>query len=218
MKKNRKKTPVTLFKNKTFQKVLLFSGGAIVLGILAFTIINMPSLRTGSQEGVGADGYSVKVLKGKDMKISEVVKKPLVEKYLSTGIAGQIGNVNKTDVLDMNGNFGQTATYYFKAKGTDVVCNFYTDVMVYKSKAAYDSDDVFIGTGDAGKVGDLDARYMPAATIGKDREYALLVTNGLKSYKFAIVQPAKSIQIDEKTAQDALKKIATEANLDIVSR
>lgn len=218
MKKSKKAKSKQLLKNKNLQKSVLFVCGAVVLGILAYVMITASNFGSNSQQGVGADGYNVKVLKGQDLNVANVVEKPLVQKELSTAIAGQIGNVNKTDVLNMNGNLGQTATYYFKAKGTDVVCNFYTDVMVYKSQAAYDSDDVFIGTGDAGKVGDLDARYMPAVTIGKDREYALLVTKGLKSYKFAILQPVKSIQIEEKVAQEALKKIAAQADLDAVSR
>lgn len=218
MKKSKKAKSKQLLKNKNLQKAVLFGCGVVVLGILAYVMITAPNFGSKSQQGVGADGYNVKVLKGQDLNVANVVGKPLVQKELSTAIAGQIGNVNKTDVLNMNGNLGQTATYYFKAKGTDVVCNFYTDVMVYKSQAAYDSDDVFIGTGDAGKVGDLDARYMPAVTIGKDREYALLVTKGLKSYKFAILQPVKSIQIEERVAQEALKKIAAQADLDAVSR
>ena len=54
---------------------------------------------------------------------------------------------------------------------------------------------------------------MPAATLSTDREYALLVTNGLKSYKFAVLQPTNAVAINELTSQNIMKKIIDESKL-----
>lgn len=207
------KLTMAFSKNKTLQKGLLLTGGVVALGALGYTIINMPILNPGSTPGVGADGYSVSEIKGADLGIADVAKKPLVEQELQA-VAGRIGNVNKSGVINMNGNKGQTATYYFESKSDkSVKYSFYVDVMQYKSEAAYNSAAVFKGTGDAGMVAGLAARYLPAATIAGEREYALLVTKDLNSYKFAITQPAKKLTITEPTAQAIVKKIAEQADL-----
>ncbi len=203
----------SVLKNKTLQKGLLFAGGAVALGALGYTIINMPVLNPGSKSGVGADGYSVSEVKGGDLGVADVTKKTLVEQELQS-VAGRVGNVNKSGVINMNGNKGQTATYYFEAKSDkSVKHSFYVDVMQYKSEAAYQSADVFKGTGDAGTVAGLKAGYLPAATIAGEREYALLVTKGWNSYKFAISQPIKKLTITEPVAQAILKTIAEQSDL-----
>lgn len=192
---------------KTFIILLALIGFA---GLIA-VIKGFPDRGPGAQMGVGADGFSVYEITGADLGIVNVVKKPVVQAELGN-LTKQIDDVEKSGVVSYNGDKGQTATYYLVTKG-GARGTFYVDVMEYKTQQAYDNADVFNNTLDAGKVQGLTARYMKAATIANEREYALLVSKGLKSYKFAFTQPFKNVKIDEVTVQSALKKIAEKAEL-----
>jgi hypothetical protein len=197
--------------NRWVQK-LAFPGALLLgLGVIGLAIWWLPSRDPGAQVGVGADGFSVKELKGVDLGVADVVSKAIAEQELKS-VAQKVGNVNKSGTLSLNGNRNQTATYYFKSNaGTQ--STLYVDVLIYKNATALKSDNLNKRTADAGKINGNEARYMHAATIGSEREYALLVTKDLKSYKFAITQPAKNITINEVTSQEILKKVAARANL-----
>lgn len=167
--------------------------------------------RPGEKYGVGADGFSVFEIKGADLGIVDVVKKPVVEAELGSQ-AKQVEDVSKSGVVSYDGNKGQTATYYFVTKD-GARASVYVDVMEYQSQQAYDDADVFADTIDAGQIQNNPARYMKAVTIANEREYALLVTKGWKSYKFAMTQPFNNVTIDEETAQAILKRIAEKAQM-----
>lgn len=192
---------------KTF--VLLL--GLVGLAGLIVVINGFNGRGPGSTMGVGADGFSVYEMQGADLGITNAVKKPIVEAEFGD-LVKKVDDVDKSGVINYNGNKGQTATYYLVTK-YDTQGSFYVDVMEYQSKKAYDEAGVFDNTADAGKVQDLPARYMKAATIANEREYALLVSKGTKSYKFAFTQPFTSVKINEATAQAILKKIAEKAQL-----
>lgn len=193
------------------KKIVVVLMAAVALGVLVIIINGFPLKNQGAQYGVGADGYSVYEVKGADLGIANVVKKSTVESEFGD-LLKSVSDVDASGVISLNGNKGQTGTFYVETKaGTRG--SFYVDLMEYKSKKAYESDDIFAGTADAGKVNDLEARTMPAITIANEREYALLVTKGLKSYKFALTQPFKNVTIDEVAAQTILKKIADKADL-----
>ncbi len=199
------------FTSPLGKKVVVVLMAAVALGVLVVIINGFPLRNQGAQYGVGANGFKVYEIKGADLGIASVVKKSTVESEFGS-LVKSVDNVDASGVISLNGNKGQTATFYLKTKaGTNG--SFYVDVMEYKSKKAYEADDIFAGTADAGKVKGLEARMMPAMTIANEREYALLVTKDLKSYKFALTQPFKNVTIDETTAQTVLKKIAEKAEL-----
>jgi hypothetical protein len=199
------------FTSPLGKKIVILLMAVVALGVLVVIINGFPLKNQGSKYGVGADGYSVYEVKGADLGIAKVVDKSSVESAFGS-LVKSVDDVDTSGVISLNGNKGQTATYYIQTKaGTQG--SFYVDVMEYKSQKAYDADNIFADTADAGKVNGLAARTMPAFTIANEREYALLVTKGLKSYKFALTQPYKNVTIDEVTAQTILKKIAAKANL-----
>lgn len=183
-------------------------GGVLVaaLGALAFMVITLPGRNGGAQ----SNGY-VFEMKGADLAIDKVVSKQEVIDGLGANAKG-VEDVEKSGVLSFYGNKGQTATYNFTTTSGEHA-SLEVDVMTYQSQDAYDEAKVFAGTGSAGKVGNMEIRFLPAATLGYDREYALLVTKDLKSYKFSITQPSKKIEINELTAQDILKKLIAKARL-----
>lgn len=185
---------------------------AIVALICITAIVYFSPLRNpGAKTGVGANGFSVFEIKGANLGIADVAKKDLVVKELGD-LVKSVDDVQSSGVLSFNGNKGQTATYYIQTKaGTQG--SVYVDVMEYKSQAAIKADDLDKGTADGGKAQNLPVRFMHAATIANEREYALLITKGTKSYKFAMTQPYQNITIDEVTALNTLKRIAEKSSL-----
>lgn len=187
-------------------------GVAIVaaLGALAVMVVVLPK-NQGSQPGVGADGYSVFEKKGADIGVVSVSEKSVVVAALGDR-AKTVDDVTKSGVISLNGNLGQTATYTFTTPtGTKSYIDI--DILKYQSQAAMDSDDLEKGTGSAGKVNNMDVRYLPAKTIGSEREYALLVSKDLKSYKFSMMQPSSKAEIREYKAWDILKAIIAKSDL-----
>lgn len=187
-----------------------------LLGLAAVVSIGLiiwfsPLRSPGSKTGVGANGFNVFEDKGGDLGIANVAKRDLVTQELGTRVKS-VDEVDVSNVLNFNGNKGQTATYYIETKA-GTTGSVYVDVMQYKSDAALKSDDLDKGTLDGGKVQDLPVRYMGAATIANEREYALLVTKDLKSYKFAMTQPHQNITINEEEALSILKRIAEKSRL-----
>ena len=209
VKKNgRKKT--THADPKRTQRIVLGAVVVAALGALAVMVLVLPA-KDSEQIGVGANGFSVFEKKGADLGVTKVTSKKVVADALGNNVKS-VADVEKSGVISLNGNVGQTATYNFTLQNgatgwIDV------DVLQYKSKEAYESDDVFKGTGAAGTINGREIRYMPASSIGKERIYALLVTEGLKSYKFAMSQPNANLQIKEYKAQDILKAIIAKSDL-----
>lgn len=207
--KRKKSKKGNFWASDTGKKTFVLILGLIGLAGLIVVINGFNGRGPGANNGVGADGFSVYEMKGADLGIADVVKKPIVMSELGS-LVKQVDEVDKSGVVNYDGNKGQTATYYLVTKH-DTQGSFYVDVMEYPSQKAYDEADVFNATADAGKVQNLPARYMKAMTIANEREYALLVTKGTKSYKFAFTQPFNNVKLDETTMQAALKRIAEKA-------
>lgn len=206
-KNGKKRSKIAINKRNLVLGVVITAA----LGALAVMVIFLSNRGPGTQTGVGADGFSVFEIKGADLGITSVVSKQSVVNELGKH-AKSVDDVDKSGVVSLNGNKGQTATYNFTTP-SGARSSVYVDVLIYQSQSAYDADNVFAGTGSAGKVGDMEVRFLPAVSLGYDREYALLVSKGVKSYKFAMVQPNSKIEINEITAQDILKKLIAIANL-----
>ncbi len=189
--------------------ILLLAG--VSLAVLVLIIQGFPNRNQGAQNGVGANGFSVFQVKGANLGVSNIVKKSTVQDEFGS-LLKSVSDVDDSGVISVGGNRGQTATYYVVTKN-DTHGSVYVDVWQYKNAAAHKTADINAGTGDAGKVGNLSTRFLPAATIANEREYAILIAKGLYTYKFALTQPYKNVTIDEATAQAALKRIAAKANL-----
>ena len=211
-KKQTKKTSskrLSLAEKKA-QKVILGAVVVAALGALAIMILVLPR-NNSAQNGVGADGFSVFEIKGATLNVNNVASKDDIRSAFGDK-AKSVGDVETSGVVSLNGSKGQTASYSFTSQ-KDTRGRVDIDVLEYKSKASYDNDNVFAGTGSAGKINNLDVRYLPAITLGPEHEYALLVTKDLKSYKVSMAQPNGHIDIDEVTAQDILKRIIEKAKL-----
>lgn len=208
-KKHTKKT--SRISEKNTRRLVLGVTIAGALGVLAVMVVVLPIRNSGMRSGVGADGFSVFEIKGADLGVKKVVDKKMVEDALGKQVKS-VDDVVSSGVINFNGNKGQTASYDFTMpSGTKSRIDI--DVLQYQSQAAYDSDHVFSGTGSAGKINGLEVRYLPAISIGGDREYALLVTKDLKSYKFSMSQPNDKREIREIEAHEALKQLISKAQL-----
>lgn len=209
VKKNTRKKAVHTDSKRT-QRVILGAVAAAAVGAVGLMVLVFPK-ENNIMTGSGADGFSVFEKKGADLGIADVTSKQTIENALAKN-AKNVSNVEKSGVISLNGNVGQTATYNFSLKdGSKASIDI--DVLEYKSQEAYDNDNVFKGTGLAGTIDDREVRYIPASSIGTERVYALLVTKDLKSYKFAMSQPNTKIQIKEYLAQDILKAIIDKSEL-----
>lgn len=209
---SRKKMSLKSFFASTAGKKTMIMGVAVLALVSLVVVINgFPNKNLGTQYGVGADGFSVFEAKGANLGAAVLVDKQTIQDELGS-LTSSIRDVNTSGVVSLNGKRGQTATYLLTTKsGTSG--SFYVDIWQYPNAASQNSEDIITGTGDAGKINGLTARYMPAVTIANEREYALIVSKGLRLYKFAITQPYKDVKIDEVTAQAALKRIAAKASL-----
>ncbi|OGL22532.1 hypothetical protein A2707_04390 [Candidatus Saccharibacteria bacterium RIFCSPHIGHO2_01_FULL_45_15] len=211
VKKSAKKTNRISRKKTTRPDLRRFALPAVIvvaLGALAVTIFVLPDR---ARDGVGADGFSVSRLKGAQLGVDAIVSKQAVVAALGD-TAKEVKDGDVSDGLNRNGNKSQQITYEFTTK-SGKTASLYIDLLIYKSQAAYDGDSVFASTGAAGTINGREVRYMPAATLSMEREYALLVSNGLKSYKFALLQPNDSVTINELTAQNIMKKIIEQSKL-----
>ncbi len=189
--------------------MVVIGAGAVILAILA--IIVMPRVNTASQRGVGADGFRAYEEQNTDLGIGKVVAKGDVVTALGDK-AKAVSNVDVSNVFNLNGDRGQTATFGFtRADGKKV--SLYVDMMLFKNTASMENAHVLTGTGKTGTINGHDAYYMHAQTLGTVREYRLLVVNGLKAYKFVIDQPHNDISISEVASLATLKKLALKANL-----
>ncbi|MBI3889488.1 hypothetical protein HY312_02855 [Candidatus Saccharibacteria bacterium] len=209
VKKNTRKKAAHVDSKRT-QRIILGAVAVAAIGAIAVMVIVIPS-KTNPQGGVGANGFSVFEKRGADLGVANVTSKNVVADALGKN-AKNVADVEKSGVISINGNVGQTATYGFTLTNNEKA-TIDVDVLQYKSKEAYDADGVFKSTGLAGTIDGREVRYLPAVSIGKERIYALLVTKDLKSYKFAMAQPNTKVQIKEYLAQDILKAIIDKSNL-----
>jgi hypothetical protein len=189
--------------------LIVVGTGAVVLAVLA--IIVMPRVNPGAERGYGANGYHAFVEPDGNLGMAKVVSKDDVETILGNK-AKVVSNVDVSKVFNLDGTRGQTATYDF-VRSDGVKSSLYVDLMFFKNQQTLDDAHVTADTLKAGTINGYSAYYMHALTLGKDREYRLLVVNGLKVYKFVIAQPHRNVQISEVSALAALKKLAAKAHL-----
>ena len=210
MAKQRTRKKTVHADSKRTQRLVL--GAVAVAAVSAFVVMAVIANNENSRPvGVGADGFSVFEKSGADLGVTKVASKKVVQDALGKN-AKNVADVEKSGVLSINGNLGQTATYNFTlSDGSKAWIDI--DVLQYKSKEAYDGDNVFKGTGHAATIDGNEVRYMPATSLGTERVYALLVTEGVKSYKYAMSQPNASVLIKEYKAHDILKQIIDNSNL-----
>jgi hypothetical protein len=184
----------------------LISIVVIVLAVLA--VVFMPTNRD-SQYGVGADGFSAFVEKNASLGVDQLVSQDEVVGALGDK-AKSVKNAVAAPVLNYGGSRAQTVTYDFvRSDGKD--SSVYIDMFVFKDSSTLERQDLLGNAGNAGKVGEHKAYFLHALTFGKDREYRLLVIDGLNVYKFVMVQPFRNITISEVSAMAVLKTIASKA-------
>lgn len=184
----------------------------IGLGVIAATvlaIVLVPRINPGSQRGVGANGFHAYVEEGGDLGVGKMVSKQIIADVLGKK-AKSVSDVKVSKVFNLNENKAQTATYEF-IRSDGVKSSVYVDLMRFKNQSDYGAAAVTANTLNAGMVNGRQAYYMHAQTLGSSREYRLLVLDGLKVYKFVMVQPFGNIKISEVSAMAALKKIAEKA-------
>ena len=184
--------------------------GAVVLAVLS--ILAMPKSNPGEQRGVGANGFRAYEEKGTTLGMNDTVSKDDVVWALGKK-AKSVGDPQTSNVFNLDGNRGQTLTFdLVRADGGKA--SLYVDLMLFKNVHEFNQAKVLASTvKEAGKIGGHPGYYMVAQTLGSDREYRLMVVNGLKVYKFVLVQPYRSITINEVGALASLKKLAGKADL-----
>jgi hypothetical protein len=187
--------------------MIFISLGAIILAVL--TILVMPRVNPGAQRGVGADGFQAYVEAQSDMGIGNVVDKAVVTKALS-GEAKSVDDVQVSKVMNLNGTRGQTATFPF-TRMDGAQASVYVDLMFFKNQETLDTANITAATIKINAIHGHPAYLMHAQTIGSDREYRLMVVNGLQAYKFVMTQPVGDIKINEVTALAIMQKIAESA-------
>jgi len=182
--------------------------GAIVLAIVAIIAIPAYDAR---QQGVGANGFRAYEEVGTDLGVGEVVSKKVVEEKLSDK-ALAVDNAQVTNVFNWNGNRGQTATYDF-VRSDGAAASVYIDLLQFRDTATMESQNIYKATKSAGTINGHPAYFMHAQTLGMDREYRLMVVDGLKVYKFVMTQPNRNITISEVSALAVLKQIADASSI-----
>lgn len=205
------KLPTFLTRNARFVALpimALIAIGVIILAVAAIVI--MPTVGN-DQRGVGANGFSVFEEKDTDLGVGKVIEKNEIVSILGSK-AKSVSDADVNNVVNLNGNRWQTATYNF-IRADGVSASLYIDVLIFKDSVVMESAKILAGTASAGKVGNHNAYFMHAFTFGSDREHRLLVVNGLKAYKFVLVQPYRNIAINEIASMAVLKQIAAKSQL-----
>lgn len=213
MAKKKSKQSSKVISRRT-RLIILPIFGVIAIGtaiLVVITIIVMPRADSNDQRGVGADGFRAFLEKDGDIGVARAVTKSEVVAALGNK-AKSVSDVDVTKVINIGGNRGQTATYPF-VRTDNTKVNLYIDVMMFKNITSLEDANVYRATLDAGKINGRQAYYLHAQTIGSDREYRLMIVNGLKVYKFVMVQPYRSITINEVAALAVLKRLAAKAEL-----
>lgn len=190
---------------------LLFAVGAGVVILTIISIIAMPKPNPGTQYGVGADGFKAFIEEKSDIGAGALVTKGQVMTALGAK-AKSVGDRDVSKVFNLNGDRSQTVTYPFvRADGTQ--STLYIDMKLYKNPKALEDDNIYVATAAAGTVNGHPAYYKHAQTLDNNREYHMIVVNGLHAYRFVIAQPYTNVTITEVGAVASLKKLALEAKL-----
>jgi hypothetical protein len=207
------KTPKIILGRRARLVVLplffVIGGGVIFLTILS--IILMPSDESKPQYGVGADGFYAYVEDDSDLGVRSVVSKDQVVAALGNK-AKSVDNGQTEKVFNFNGDRSQSLTFPF-VRADGAAATLYVDMKLYKNMQSLDKDNVYVGTMKAGQVQGHPAYYKLAQTISNNREYHMMVINGLRAYRFVVSQPVANITINEVGAMGSLQRLAAEAKL-----
>lgn len=189
--------------------LFLIAAAAVVISIVLIIIV--PKVNPAGQRGVGADGYQAFIEENADMGMGTIVDKKDVVAALGNK-AKVVSNADVSQVININGDRGQTATYNFvRADGN--TASLYIDLMSFKNQTDFDNAHVTLDTLSTGDINGHKTYYMHAQTLSSNREYRLMVIDGLKVYKLVIVQPYRNVTISETAAMAVLKKVAAKAQL-----
>ncbi|MFZ2545326.1 MAG: hypothetical protein WAW80_05090 [Candidatus Saccharimonadales bacterium] len=209
-KRNKSKSPVSR-RTRIIVIPILFIVGIGVIILTVIYLIALPKSTPGVQYGVGADGFFAKLEEDGSLGIDSIVSKSQVTQMLADK-AKSVGEAKISKVFNLNGDRSQAITFPFvRADNTKV--RLYIDTKLYKNTKALDDDHIYVLTAKAGTIQEHPAYFKHAQTIDGNREYHLMVVNGLKAYRFVIEQPIKNITINEISALAVLKKLALEAKL-----
>lgn len=199
------------------KKIILAIGffivGVLVVALTIYTIVMMIQRQNkpGIQNGVGADGFRVYIDDRADLGMATFVSKDSVISSLGDK-AKSVGDAQISKVFNQNDILRQQLTFDFK-RSDGIQASLYVDKIVYPSEPAVKKDNVYAGTLEAGKINNYPAYYRRAITLGKFREYSMMLVNGATVYRFVISQPGNSIVIKEPDAIDVLKKLALDAKM-----
>lgn len=212
-KRSKKKQSKALIGRK-LQLTLLplfvaIGAGMIILVVLS--VITLPKGNPGATRGVGADGFRAYTEEKTDLGVRSVMTKSDVTTALG-GKAKSIGEAQVSKVFNFNGDRSQTLTFPF-VRSDGVGADIYVDLKLYKNTQSLDDDHIYNLTAKAGSVKGYQAYYRVAQTIGKEREYHIMVVNGLRVYRFVVSQPATNVTISEIDAAALLKSLAAESKL-----
>lgn len=185
----------------------------VALGAILFIVITLANLPKpeGAMRGVGADGFRAFEEKDGNLGVGSIVAKSKVVEALGAK-AKEVKDPSVSTVFNLNGTRGQTVTYdIVKANGKPG--SVYVDLMIFKNTFALEEANIYKNTGKTDSIRGHDTYYMHAQTIGSDREYTLLIVDGVKVYKFVLTQPFRDITISEVMAFASLKKIAENSTI-----
>jgi len=190
---------------------LFFVVGGIVIFLTILSIILMPSGDKTQRSGVGADGFYAYVEDDSDLGAGSVVSKSEVVEALGNK-AKSVGDGQVEKVFNFNGDRSQTLTFPF-VRADGVAATVYVDMKLYKNMQALQGDNIYVATAKAGEVQGHPTYYKLAQTISNNREYHMMVINGLRAYRFVVSQPVTNVTINEVGVMGSLRRLAAEAKL-----
>lgn len=189
-------------------------GGVVVLTIILISTALQRQLKPGIQSGVGADGFRVFIEDKSDLGVGNLASKDQVVVALGK-YAKSVGDAQISKVFNQNGIQRQQLTFDFKrADGNQA--SLFIDQVFYGNEAAIKNDNAYVGTLEAGKINNYPLYYRRALSIGKYREYSMMLVSGATVYRFVISQPGSNITIQEPDAIEVLKKLALGAKLNSI--
>lgn len=184
--------------------------GAVAVGLAIWGIAMTPLFHNGSQPGVAANGFTAAFAeKGTDLGVGKLVQKDAVVSALGSK-AKSVSDADVTSVLNYNGDRSQMVTYNF-TRSDNQPASVYIDMTQFKNQDSMDAQQILTETAKAPDANGKKAYYMHFQTIGIDLENRLVVLDGLKAYKFVMVQPYHNVTISEVAALASLVKIAQSA-------
>lgn len=189
--------------------LVVIGGSVIILTVLSLFVV--PKSEPGAKRGVGADGFQAYVEEGSDLKVKSVVARDDVEAAVGDR-ARSVSDGQVSRVFNYNGDRSQTLTFPF-VRDDGVKATLYIDMKLYKNTQSLDDDHIYAATAKAGTINGFPAYYRHAQTIASDREYHMMVINGLKVYRFVVAQPVRDVTISEIDVAAILKKLATKSQL-----